>query len=95
MADDNLIPTNNGTGDSIQCPVLPNDDFDRLGSAGSIDTTGKSYISFDADSDGLKINKGSSLDSSNYFTMGPGYTYGIGTGLTSVYVNGSVGYILW
>jgi len=95
MAEDNLKPTNNGSGDSIQVPVLPNDDFARLSSAGAIDVTGKTYIAFDADSDGLKINKGSSSDGTNYQTMPACAVYGIGDGLTSVYVSAAVGYLLW
>jgi len=80
------------TGDSIQCPVLPNDDFARLSAAGAIDVTDKKLIVFDADSDGLTINKGSSSDGSNYWTMPACAAYGIAKGLTSVYVSGAVGY---
>ena len=78
----------------IQCPQLPNDDFSRLSGAGAIDVTDYSLICFDADSDSLQINKGSSADASNYLTMPANACYGIDDDLTSVYVNGAVGYIL-
>ena len=91
---DNLKPTNNGTGDSIQCPFLPNDDFPRLSAAGPITVTGYSLICFDADSDGLKINKGTTSDASNYQTMPACASYALAGGLTSVYVSGAVGYLI-
>lgn len=90
----NLRPTNNGAGDSIQCPTLANIDYPRLAAAGAIAVTGYSLITFDADSDGLQINNGTTVDATNYHKLPACAAYAIGDGVTSVYVNGAVGYFI-
>ena len=82
-------------GDSIQLPVLKSDNIGRLTAAGAIDVSNARVIVFDFDGDALKLNVGTAADATNYFTIYPGAAFVLSPDVTSVYVSGACGYLLF
>ncbi len=78
----------------LQAPPITTDGCPRVSGAGAIDVTGYAGIKFDTDGEGLNVNEGSTSDASNYHKMGPSEAFGLGDGVTHVYVSGACGYLL-
>ena len=79
---------------AIQAMPITTDGCPRLSAAGAIDVTNKTLIKFDGDADGLHMNEGTTKDTTNYHTLSSGEPYTFDEGVTSIYVDGAVGYLL-